>query len=113
MRGSGSNQGAGLPRGVPQRPYVIDDTPFDSAAVDQLHWREFDIGLVIKDDDPNPNEIKTVFLSSSLGEWEVDLDGDTWKVGGTPVGPNVAREIETTIEFEQEHGGDLRDLQGP
>ena len=101
------NLQAGQTRGV------FDAEAFDSAAVEALQFYQRNAGIIIEDNDPNPNEIRKIRLSTPLGQWDVILsDKGIWEIDGTPVGPNVTRECEMMCKFQAAQGEDLRNYQG-
>ena len=84
--------------------FYPDSPPFDADAVDALPFYGRQVGFIIEDDDPDPNTIRKLLLSTREG---------AWKVAGQPVGPNAQHECEMAVAYQQVDGGDLRELQGP
>jgi hypothetical protein len=83
---------------------------FDAKAVDALDlMRRASIGYVIEDDDPNPNDIKKLLVTTPLGEWTAELTSHGWAIDNAYVGPKLAR----MLEFYSADVDDLRQFQGP
>jgi len=66
--------------------------PFDHQQAESFNIRQLQIGTVIEDDDPNPDDIRKVIITTPFGQYLGTMGGDGyWSVAGRNVGPNIQR----------------------
>jgi hypothetical protein len=92
---------------------LADSPAFDATTVDALPHHQVSVGVMITDDDPDPNDVRRLLISCPLGIWETALSEDgAWAIAGVPVGPDLARSCEFARSYHYA-AQDLAQHQGP